>query len=209
MDQLFTRLKMAVLWLFLVGVFLIAWIIMSVQTKHLDEIFATSSELPSTAPYAIILGASVKADGMPSDALRDRLTVGIELYQTKKAEKLLVTGDDGGFHANEVDTMKKYLLDHGVPEEAITVDGKGYRTYESCKRAHDEFHIKKAIVVTQRFHMGRALYLCDALGVESEGLTADLEPYIKAKFFWARDLVASVLAFWDINKGREPGSVAI
>lgn len=209
MDQLFTRFKMVVLWAVLVCVFVVGWIIMSVQTKHIDDIVAQSSDLPSKAPYAIILGASVKDDGTPSDALRDRLIVGVQLYQEQKVEKLLVTGDDGGYHHNEVDAMKQFLLDHNVPENAITVDGKGFRTYESCKRAHDEFHIDHAIVVTQRFHMARALYLCDALGVESEGLTADLETYVKSTYFWAREMAASVLAFWDINKGREAGSIAI
>lgn len=209
MDQLFTRAKMALLWLILVGIFLIGWIVMNVQTKHLDDIVTSTSELTSTAPYAILLGASIKADGTPSDALQDRLTVGVELYKSQKVEKLLVTGDDGGNRSNEVEAMKKYLLEQGVPEEAIMVDGQGYRTYESCKRAHDEFKIEKAVVVTQRFHMGRALYLCDALGVESAGVTSDLQPYVRSTFFWTRDLVASVLAFWDINKGREPGSIAI
>lgn len=209
MTQLLSKLKTIVLWLILVGVFLVGGIVIRVQTKHLGAIFAQTSEVPTKAPYAIILGASIKPDGTPSDALRDRLTVGEALYREGKAEKLLVTGDDGGFHSDEVDSMKAYLLNHGVPEDAIVVDRKGYRTYESCKRAHDEFKIENAIVVTQRFHMGRALYLCDALGVQPQGVTADLEPYIKIKFFWARDLAASVLAFWDINKGRATGSIAI
>jgi SanA protein len=209
MDQLFTRLKMVVLWIVLVAIFVVAWIVMSVQTKHLSDILTQTSEVPTKVPYAIILGASILPDGTPSDALRDRLTVGEALYREGKVERLLVTGDDGGFHSDEVDSMKAYLIKEGIPEDAITVDGKGYRTYESCKRAHDEFKIDHAIVVTQRFHIGRALYLCNALGVESQGLTADLETYKKSTFFWARDLVASVLAFWDINKGREAGSIAI
>ncbi|MEO5927309.1 MAG: ElyC/SanA/YdcF family protein [Patescibacteria group bacterium] len=168
-----------------------------------------TSQVTEKVPYAIILGASVLPDGRPSDALRDRLLVGEALYREGKVEKLLVTGDDGGFRSDEVDSMKAYLLSEGVPEDAITVDGKGYRTYESCKRAHEEFHIDRAIVITQRFHMGRALYLCNELGVESKGMTADLEHYTKIKFFWARDLAASVLASWDINEFKSTGEMEL
>lgn len=151
------------------------------------------------APYAIVLGASVKQDGTPSDALYDRIVTAVELYNDKNVEKLLMTGDDGKFHTNEVEVMKKAAMELGVPETAIEVDGEGYRTYESCKRAKQVLHIDEAIIVTQRFHLGRAMYLCDRFGIAAQGRSADRQSYQRIVFFWARDLTASFKAWWDIN----------
>jgi vancomycin permeability regulator SanA len=124
---------------------------------------------------------------------------GANLFHDKKVEKLLMTGDDGGFHVNEVATMKRLAMTQGVPEENILVDGHGYRTYESCKRAAEVFHIKQAIIVTQRFHLGRALYLCDAFGIEVQGVKADRQHYLRIVHFTLRDLLASAKAWWDVN----------
>lgn len=168
-----------------------------VQTAVLHTI--TSAENASPVPVAIVLGASVKTDGTASDALFDRVATGAKLFHDKKADKLLMTGDDGAFHVNEVETMKRLAMAQGVPEENILVDGHGYRTYESCKRAAEVLHIKQAIVVTQRFHLGRALYLCDSFGIEVQGVAADRQHYVRIIHFWLRDLLASVKAWWDVN----------
>lgn len=173
----------------------IASIVTYVQVSHITGINPNKPK----APYAIVLGASVKMDGTPSDALYDRIVTAVELYNDKAVEKLLMTGDDGKFHANEVAVMKKTAMELGVPEDAIEVDGQGYRTYESCKRAKQVLHIDQAIVVTQRFHLGRALYLCGAFGMNAQGRTADRQTYQRILFFWARDLTASFKAWWDIN----------
>lgn len=175
-------------------------VIGDVQTRHFRDIYSLPQALPPAPfPVAIILGASVIGEDTPSDALRDRLLVGLELYRRGTVEKLLVTGDDGGNRSNEVVVMKNFLLNQGVPEEAILVDPRGYRTYESCKRAISVFHVTRAIVITQRFHLARALYLCNQLGVESVGVTADLQLYRRIVFFWVRDLTASAKAWWDIH----------
>lgn len=173
----------------------IGGVITYVQVSHITDI---NPDKPK-APYAIVLGASVKMDGTPSDALYDRIVTAVELYNDKRVDKLLMTGDDGKFHANEVAVMKKTAMELGVPEDAIDVDGQGYRTYESCKRAKQVLNIDQAIVVTQRFHLGRALYLCGAFGMDAQGRTADRQTYQRILFFWARDLTASVKAWWDIN----------
>lgn len=150
------------------------------------------------ADAAIVLGASINRDGTPSDALRDRLNEGIALYDAKLVDRVFVTGDDGEYHADEIDVMKPFLLQHGIPEDKLAIDGKGFRTYESCKHAV-EAGIKTAIVVTQRFHMGRALYLCNRMGIDAAGVTSDLSSYDKNAIFWARDFLASVKAWWDVN----------
>src|SRR5688572_15095821 len=150
--------------------------------------------------YALVLGASVKQDGTPSDALYDRVVTAVELYNDDYVQKLLVTGDDGKFHANEVAVMKRVAMELGVPESDIVVDGQGYRTYESCKRAKQVFGIDEAVIVTQRFHLARALYLCgNFMKTSVQGRSADRQSYQRIMFFWARDLVSSFKAWWDIN----------
>lgn len=184
----------------------IASIMGVVQFSEYSNIYAPS-EATIQAPTAIILGASVLPNHTPSDALRDRLLVGIRLYHSRQVQQLLVSGDNGEYHANEVDTMKQFLLDHDVAESDILVDGRGFRTYESCKRAVSVFQLQSAIIVTQRFHMARALYVCDRLGLSSVGVTSDLQPYQKIVYFWVRDLLASVKAWWDINISPPPSPV--
>ncbi|MEK7473409.1 MAG: ElyC/SanA/YdcF family protein [Patescibacteria group bacterium] len=149
--------------------------------------------------YAIVLGASVKQDGTPSDALEDRVMEAVDAYMDGKVRTLLMTGDDGAFHINEVETMARVAREAGVPSEDIVVDGQGYRTYESCKRATEKYEIKEAVVVTQRFHLSRALFLCSAFGMDVQGLPADRRTYQRIGFFFGRDLLASFKAFWDVH----------
>ncbi|MDO8584099.1 MAG: ElyC/SanA/YdcF family protein [bacterium] len=151
------------------------------------------------APYAIILGASVTRARQPSDALRDRLDVGIDLWKRGSVEKLFITGDDGSNQVDEVSVMRDYLLNQGVSSTQIIVDEQGYRTYESCKRAKTLFGIDEAVIVTQRFHLGRALYLCEHFGMKTQGVSADLRPYVRVLFFTARDLLSSFKAWWDVS----------
>lgn len=171
---------------------------LDVQLRYRDRM-VRAENVPTSTEAIIVLGAALKADGTPSDALRDRLETGVALYKVGKAPKLLLTGDDGKNHSNEVAVMRAYAIDHGVPESDVKVDGQGYRTYESCARAVQVLNIKKAILVTQNFHLPRALYLCNRLGMDAVGVSADLEQY--QDWWWneARDLLASVKAWWDIN----------
>lgn len=168
-----------------------------VQLRYLDHL-RKATEQDARASTAIILGASVKNDGQPSDALRDRLLVGASLYKEGHVRQILVTGDDGAFHADEVDAMRLYLIKQGIPGDAILVDEHGYRTYESCKRASETFNIKEAVLVTQRFHIARAMFLCEAFGIRTTGVTADLTGYQKIIYFWTRDIAASVKAWIDV-----------
>jgi SanA protein len=150
------------------------------------------------APVAIVLGASVKRDQTPSDALRDRILGAVDLYERGIVKRILMTGDDGAFHIDEISVMVKTATEAGVPREDIWTDGHGYRTYESCKRAIEQYHVTNAVVVTQRFHMARALFLCNQLGIDASGYLADRRSYERGAFFWIRDLASSVKAFWDV-----------
>lgn len=180
-----------------IGTFFIVGVIFYVRFAYRSSIFE-AQKVPSK-PVIMVLGASLKSDGQPSDALLDRLQVGMDLYREGKGSLILVTGDDGKMRSDEIKAMRKYVLDNGIPESALKSDGQGYRTYESCTRAKTEFGIDKAIVVTQEFHLPRALYLCNKLGVESIGVPADLRSYKEIARFTVRDWLASFKAWIDIN----------
>ncbi len=168
-----------------------------VQLRYLSEIQTVETATP--APIAIVLGASVKRNGDPSPALQDRLEIGYQLYESGRVEKVLITGDDGAYHIDEIHSMRRTLENLGVPSKDILEDGHGYRTYESCKRAKTVYDIDRAIIVTQRFHLGRALYLCNRLGIVTTGVPSDLRTYNKILIFTLRDAAASVLAWIDVN----------
>lgn len=185
--------------LFVTGLTLCASIVVNVHQYQSAKLRHDPNSL-QPHPVAMVLGASIKEDGTASDALYDRVSVGIDLYKLGKVEKILLTGDDGRFRSNEIAVMKQMALDQGVPESAILTDGQGYRTYESCKRAVTVFQITDAVVITQEFHLRRALYLCSHLGMtQLEGLTADRHRYANIVYFTVRDTFASVKAWIDIH----------
>lgn len=125
----------------------------------------------------LVLGCGVKDDGSPSDMLEDRLRRGVELFQTDAAPKLLMSGDHGKVTYNEVWTMKQYAMDSGIASEDIFMDHAGFSTYESIYRARDIFQARKIIIVSQEYHLYRALYVANALGIEAYGVDADYRNY--------------------------------
>jgi len=129
------------------------------------------------ADCILVLGAGLNEQGQPDFTLADRLTVAIDLYRSGAAAKLLMSGDDGTVGYNEVAAMKAYALARGVAEEDIFMDHAGFSTYESMYRARDVFGARTVIVVTQGYHMGRALYDARALGLDAYGVTSDLRTY--------------------------------
>lgn len=125
----------------------------------------------------IVLGCLVKDNGEPSDMLADRLTRGIELYEQGSAPKIIMSGDHGREDYDEVNTMKQIAIDKGVPSSDIFMDHAGFSTYESVYRAKEVFGAKKVIIVTQKYHLYRALYIAEKLGVEAYGVPSDLHTY--------------------------------
>ena len=125
----------------------------------------------------IVLGCLVKSDGEPSDMLRDRLVTAIGLYKDGAAPKLLMSGDHGTAEYDEVNAMKKFAVDSGVPSEDVFMDHAGFSTYETVYRAKEVFCAKKVIIVTQEYHLYRALYIAEKLGLEAYGVSADLHTY--------------------------------
>ncbi len=149
---------------------------------------------------AIVFGAGLWRDGTPTPVLRDRIQAGAELYFAGKVEKLLMSGDNRFIDYDEPTAMKNYAIELGVPENDIVLDFAGRRTYDTCYRAKEIFGLDSAILVTQEFHLSRALYICDALGVESTGINGDRRTYLKrSRVYWnTRETLATLSAFVDL-----------
>lgn len=178
------------------GTLFVSVCIITVQT-HRTEI-SSLNDAP-VVPVAIILGAKVKANNQPSDILRDRLLTGIELYEQGKVSKLLLSGDDGQIEYDEVNAMRVFVIDHGIPAEDIFLDHAGFDTYDSMARASEVFGVTSAIIVTQNFHLPRALYLADAFGIEARGISADRQTYVGALRSEVREWFADVKAVIDVT----------
>lgn len=149
------------------------------------------SEYRKIDPECImVLGAAVYSDGTPSPMLKDRLDTGIALYKSGVAPKLLFTGDNGQEEYNEVDAMLHYALDRNVPKEDIFLDHAGFSTYESVYRANYIFRVRRMVVVTQTYHLFRALYACRSMGIEALGAGADQEQYKGKEMREIREILA-------------------
>jgi vancomycin permeability regulator SanA len=150
-------------------------------------------------PVAIVFGAGLWYDGSPTPVLRDRVRAAADLYFSGKVEKLLMSGTTFGTY-NEPRAMRNFAQELGIPNEAIVQDYGGWRTYDTCYRALHIFGVKEAILVTQNFHLARALYLCNKLGVESEGFSADLRDYRRRSQIWwnLREIPATFMALWEV-----------
>jgi len=124
-------------------------------------------------PVAIIFGALIYGNHSLSGMLADRVEAGAELYHAGKVKALLLTGDNHIDGYNEPEAMRQYALTLGVPDSALVLDYAGFRTYDSCYRARDIFKVAKVILVTQAFHLDRALLICNSLGIDAVGVAAD------------------------------------
>ncbi len=157
------------------------------------------AEVPAR-PVAIVFGAGLRRNGTATTVLRDRVSVAAQLYFAGKVQKLLMSGDNRFLDYNEPGAMREVALSLGVPEAAIVLDYAGRRTYDTCYRAKAIFGVSKAILVTQSFHLPRAIYECNHLGVAAVGVPADLSRYSRVSMlYWnARELFASLAALWDV-----------
>ncbi len=163
----------------------------------------TAEQVPA-ARVAIVFGAGLWRDGTPTPVLRDRVSQAAKLFFDGKVEKLLMSGDNSHQNYNEPLAMRDYAVSLGVPEQAIVLDYAGRRTYDTCYRARDIFGVKKAILVTQSFHLPRALYICNNLGIQANGVASDLRNYHQRSLsYWnMREVPATLVAFWEIYVTR-------
>ena len=160
-----------------------------------------------TAPgdrVAIVFGAGLQRNGSASPVLYDRVATAAALYQAGKVSRLLLSGDNSFLNYNEPQAMMEAALQLGVPESALVMDYAGRSTYDTCYRAGAIFGLSHALLVTQAFHLPRALYLCDALGVSGVGVAADRRAYAQRSLnYWNfREVFATAAAWWDVNIAR-------
>lgn len=163
---------------------------------------------PAKAPHAqvaLVLGAGLDPDGSPSGMLSDRLAAAAALYRDGRVERILVSGDHGRPDYDEVNAMRRDLVRRGVPDDVIFTDHAGFDTWSSMVRARKVFEVHSAIVVTNGFHMSRALWLGKQAGLEVHGLAADRSSYgAFGRLARAREVLARVKAVEDVVTGADP-----
>ena len=171
-----------------------------VTNLYADSRLYTPSTV-SPKPVAIVFGAGVWRNGSPTPVLRDRVVAAAELYFAGKTDILLMSGENRNQFHDEPTVMRNYAMGLGVPADAIVVDGDGFRTYDTCFRAHEVFGVIDAILVTQAYHLPRALYTCNNLGVSAVGIPADRRVYRRReKIYWnLRELPATLVALWEVH----------
>ena len=147
-----------------------------------------------TEAYAVVLGAKVHEGGRLSDMLRDRMETAILLYKEGKVTGLLLSGDGRG-EWSEVKYMKAYAMEHGVPEEDILEDPEGYSTYETMLRAKEVYGLESIVAVTQKYHLYRALYIAEDIGMQARGADADLDVYSGQLYRDFREILARIKDF--------------
>lgn len=160
------------------GVFIVLIINHHVKTTTQANIL-TVDEAAALADVdcIIVLGCQVRADGSLSDMLHDRLARGVELYHAGAAPKLLMSGDHGQDDYDEVGAMKRFAVENGVASEDVFKDHAGFSTYETMYRAKEIFQANKVVIVTQEYHLYRAVYIAEQLGMEAYGVSSDLQTY--------------------------------
>lgn len=161
---------------------------------------------PESPRIAIVFGARVYGRERLSAMLRDRVDTAIELYHAGKVDMLLLSGGQIGVEYDEPSAMMAHALERGVPAEAMQPDFGGLRTYDSCYRASHIFQVEQAVLVTQEFHLPRALLLCDNLGLEVVGVKADRRDYHPRSIAWSetREIPALLMALADLVRRPQP-----
>jgi vancomycin permeability regulator SanA len=150
-------------------------------------------------PAAVVFGAGLRRDGSPTAILRDRVETAVRLYKDGKVQKILMSGDNRFLEYNEPGSMKEYAISLGVPEQDIVLDYAGRRTYDSCYRAKAIFGLESALLVTQEFHLPRAIYTCTNLGMDVNGIPATGRSYRQSSIlFWnLREVPATIVSLWE------------
>jgi vancomycin permeability regulator SanA len=148
---------------------------------------------------AIVFGAGVLPDGRPTTVLYDRVATAAELYRLGRVHRILLSGDGRPASTQEPEVMRRTALSLGVPDAALLLDGGGLRTHETCARAREVFGVGGAVLITQRFHLPRALFSCAAAGIDAIGAASDRREYPRGWLasWHLRETAATIVAWWD------------
>jgi len=187
------------------GLILIAWTVWTMTGRFTNSIYHQAElETVPARQIAVVFGAGYWPNGALSAILKDRLDASLELYRAGRVDKLLFSGDNRFVDYNEPAKMLEYALAQGIPRENIVLDYAGRRTYDTCYRARDIFQVQDVVLVTQRYHLPRALETCRALGLNAVGYAADRQSYVRRRFVWyvIREIPATWKAWWDVYLGH-------
>ena len=190
------KIMISILLLGIIGITCILGIDLYVRNQSKDYILESidASKLEDVDAI-LVLGCQVKESGSPSAMLRDRLNRSIELYNLDASNKIIMSGDHGRVEYDEVNTMKQFAIDEGIPSNDIFMDHAGFSTYESMYRAKEIFNVQKIIIVTQKYHLYRAIYDAKALGIEAYGVSSDYYQYSGQFYRDIREVLARVKDF--------------
>jgi len=150
---------------------------MYVRSVVSERILTVEEASELDADCILVLGSGIKLDGTPGKVLTDRLDKSLVLYEQGTSEKLLMSGDHGRINYDEVNAMKDYAMERGVPSEDVFMDHAGFSTYESMYRAAAIFEVEKTVIVTQKYHLYRSVYNALSMGIDAYGVASDLESY--------------------------------
>ena len=194
--KLFPKILLVLLCLCILGVSAVLIINSAVKASTADQILtAQEAAQLEDVDCILVLGCKVHDSGTPSAMLHDRLTMGVELYELGAAPKLLMSGDHGRTDYDEVAAMKQFAVDEGIASEDVFMDHAGFSTYESVYRAKEIFQADKILIVTQEYHLYRALYIANRLGIEACGVSSDYRAYAGQSMRDAREVLARIKDF--------------
>jgi SanA protein len=196
-------------WFIITGIIVL---LLTIPRKYLEWRYGSKIHQSSTAPskgIAIVFGAGLRRDGLPSNVLADRVRVASELYRQGKVSQLLVSGSVRLPYYDEPTAMRDMAVELGVSPDDIVVDRNGSRTYDTCYHAKHVFNIEEAVLVSQAFHLPRALGICDAIGLDVEGVASDLSYYNprSLRYWELREIPAALVALWDAYIAKPQPSV--
>jgi len=174
-----------------------AWIFWRTDAQR----YSDPSRVPP-ADAALVFGAGLLPDGRPQPLLADRIHAAVLLYQAGKVRRLLLSGDGLSPGHDEPAAMAQQAEAEGVPASALVEDPGGVRTYVSCERAHDDFGVRSAVAVSQSYHLPRAIYTCESLGIRTTGFSFARTAYSSDLGLRARELLSLDLAWWQLTLKR-------
>ena len=204
-KKMLIKIFLWILFICLVTLLAVVGINLYMTNSVSENVISLEDAKDMDADCIIVLGAGVRKDGSPTNMLEDRIIIGDRLYKDNAAGKILMSGDHGRENYDEVNTMKNYAINEGVPSEDIFMDHAGFETYDSMYRAKEIFGAREVIIVTQKYHLYRALYIAKSLGLDAYGVSSDLRYYSKKMIYWQfREYIARIKAFGKCIARPEP-----
>jgi len=193
------RFLLIMICLLIVGFYYVHYQVHSYDERIITKIDNLDTSRWNKPRVAIVFGASVYSNGDLSPVLEDRVDTAIQLYRAHKVDRILVSGDNRHPSYNEPKTMREYILNHAVEPHDVVIDFSGRSTYETCVRARDVFGLRRVVLVSQGYHLPRALFIANRIGLDAVGMAGDLRLNQEIDYHSAREWAAEVKAYYNLN----------